>query len=540
MLSQLSFSQRLAVFFSLVLLLIIGLIALNTAQSAKTQGELTKMTDVYFPRVIVVTEIIELLQEAGTARRDAVLENDPAKAKALLEQVSGNAPGVVKRLEQLDQDITTSEGKALLALVKNTRATYRTDVDAYNACMKQNDKGCATAALVKIRTTQNDYLSAIRKLIANQTEEVAKAKRATLEQHDASIRYTLLAGVLVVILVVVGAVTLTRGITAPLARAVESANRIATGDLTSTSRKVYGSDEAAVLLRQMENMRHNLAELLGEVTQNSRSLASSMSALRTAVNNSLESASEQASSASAIAATIEELSVSISQVSDRTANVRELSDTAAKSASEGCTTMEKSTGEIVRIEQSSQATAQAIHGLAISANAVSAVTTSIKEVAEQTNLLALNAAIEAARAGEQGRGFAVVADEVRKLAERSASSTEEIQRILEKIKSSAATAIESISGTNNAVASGVRLAGEANDVVTGFSSTALDTRNAIDEIAMALQTQNSALQDIARRVEQVAQGAESGRLLAHKIADLASAAERMAENLNHATARFRS
>ena len=117
-----------------------------------------------------------------------------------------------------------------------------------------------------------------------------------------------------------------------------------------------------MLLRQMENMRHNLAELLGEVTQNSRSLASSMSALRTAVNNSLESASEQASSASAIAATIEELSVSISQVSDRTANVRELSDTAAKSASEGCTTMEKSTGEIVRIEQSSQATAQAIHG----------------------------------------------------------------------------------------------------------------------------------------------------------------------------------
>ena len=76
----------------------------------------------------------------------------------------------------------------------------------------------------------NDYLSAIRKLIANQTEEVAKAKRATLEQHDASIRYTLLAGVLVVILVVVGAVTLTRGITAPLARAVEAANRIATGD----------------------------------------------------------------------------------------------------------------------------------------------------------------------------------------------------------------------------------------------------------------------------------------------------------------------
>ena len=209
MLSQLNFSQRLAVFFSLVLLLIIGLIALNTAQSAKTQGELTKMTDVYFPRVIVVTEIIELLQEAGTARRDAVLENDPAKAKALLEQVSGNAPGVVKRLEQLDQDITTSEGKALLALVKNTRAAYRTDVDAYNACMKQNDKGCATAALVKIRTTQNDYLSAIRKLIANQTEEVAKAKRATLEQHDASIRYTLVAGVLVVILVVVGAVTLT-------------------------------------------------------------------------------------------------------------------------------------------------------------------------------------------------------------------------------------------------------------------------------------------------------------------------------------------
>ena len=240
-----------------------------------------------------------------------------------------------------------------------------------------------------------------------------------------------------------------------------------------------------------------------------------------------------------MAASVEEMTVSISHVSDRSEEAHSLSTESGKYAVEGETVIAQTVSDINQISQSVGLASQRIQELEAASHQISSIVSVIKEVADQTNLLALNAAIEAARAGEQGRGFAVVADEVRKLAERTSTSTQEISSRIDSIRTVSKDAVESMADAVNLVSTGVTRAGNASEAIQRISQASQHAVNMVEEITAAIREQSQASTTIAGSVEGIAQMAEESSVAAKNSAESARNLDEVAKEMREVVAAYR-
>ncbi|MEO8409568.1 MAG: methyl-accepting chemotaxis protein [Propionivibrio sp.] len=240
-----------------------------------------------------------------------------------------------------------------------------------------------------------------------------------------------------------------------------------------------------------------------------------------------------------MAATVEEMTVSINQVADRAQEARTLSADSERLAGTGEEVTGQTADDIQAIEQTVNQAAELIHGLELHSQNITSVVTVIKEVAEQTNLLALNAAIEAARAGEHGRGFAVVADEVRKLAERTSSSTLQIAHSIDAMRSSAGDAVGSMQAVVSRVGHGVERAQQANATIRQIGSHSRNALAMVDEISTAIREQGSATNAIAAQVERIAQMSEESSAAAGHSARSAHDLDALAAQMQQIVSAYR-
>lgn len=240
-----------------------------------------------------------------------------------------------------------------------------------------------------------------------------------------------------------------------------------------------------------------------------------------------------------MAATVEEMTVSINHVGDRAHEANLISIESGSLAKSGEAIIGQTVNDIHKISTTVNLAAERIHELVTNSQQISTVIAVIKEVADQTNLLALNAAIEAARAGEQGRGFAVVADEVRKLAERTSKSTQSIASVIEKVQSGARHAAQEMESGVNRVGTGVDLAQQAGDSIIGIQDGANRVATTVDDIGSALDEQSVAAQEIAQGVERIAHMAEENSVRARQTSVAAERLKSLASDLKGSVARFR-
>ncbi|WP_156184000.1 methyl-accepting chemotaxis protein [Chromobacterium sp. LK1] len=318
---------------------------------------------------------------------------------------------------------------------------------------------------------------------------------------------------------------------------VDIVKRIAAGQLDMAVPVKAGDQDS--LLANVAGMQAQLRQLVGEIAAAANrvsEMSDDVSGHAAAVASGSEQQSEAATS---MAASIEELTVSINHISDRAQDARSLSEQSGESSQQGSEVISRAVAEMRRINESVELAAGTINELVDKAQVISGIMQVIKDIADQTNLLALNAAIEAARAGEQGRGFAVVADEVRKLSERTAQATEEIAGMIAEIQQSSTQSHGSMEEAVRRAKNGLELAEQGGAAVGEISHSASGVLGVVNDISHALKEQGTASQDIAQYVEQIAMSSSKNA----QAASTASAAlvdmRQLAGNLRGLVSRFR-
>ena len=319
------------------------------------------------------------------------------------------------------------------------------------------------------------------------------------------------------------------------AEAAAVMERVASGDLTAE----VGNPAKGSLLDALGGMVTSLRALVQEVNTSAITLADNAEQIRHASSEVATAAEHQADATSAMAAAIEELTVSSNHISDSARETEQDSREAMSLSSEGSERVDQATAAIRKIATTVSDASTRIHALEERASQVSSIANVIKDIAGQTNLLALNAAIEAARAGEQGRGFAVVADEVRKLAERTSTATTEIEQMILGIQGDTGGAVEAMNAALPEVEQGVQLAGHASESLRGIEAGASRTLERIREVATATREQSSASTSIAQRVEEIAQMVDETTATIRGTAETAHQLEQIAQGLKSQIGRFK-
>ncbi|MDZ4200982.1 MAG: methyl-accepting chemotaxis protein [Gallionella sp.] len=434
----------------------------------------------------------------------------------------------------------TEEEKTLAESITAKQSVWRAKQDEAAKSLEQRDFSPAVlAAYLKAGREERQALhDALDKLIAYQAET---AETEHLHSEEATQNGIMIYTVLFIfgtLGLLIQAWIVIRKIKYGLQESRDAANAIAAGDLTRALPH-GGKDEMGNLIASLAVMRNNLHELVANVREGITALNQVSGDVSSSAHSSSLVTEKQSEDASGMAAAMEQLSVSIDQVSEHAGDAHRISQTSSEQASEGGRIIHNAATEMQNIAVSVNHVAETIRGLEEYSTQISGIVNSIREIADQTNLLALNAAIEAARAGEQGRGFAVVADEVRKLAERTSTSTKEITGMIGKIQEGTKLAVKEMEVGVVRVGEGVVLARQAGDSVSSIRDAAQHAARAVDDITLAIQEQSLAARDIARRIENIAQGTETNSQASSATAASARKMSELSRQLDELAARFR-
>jgi methyl-accepting chemotaxis protein len=380
-----------------------------------------------------------------------------------------------------------------------------------------------------------------KKTAALVKDEVEQTKSAYEKSVSAfKIDLTIFIALLIIAIAAGGilSIYMSNMVVTPLREAITCAQNISNGNLSGTIHTEQ-KDETGDLLKAISNMQQNLREIISAVGNGSHELADFASLLSTSSDQLVKQSNDQRDSTTSMAAAVEEMSVSISTESD-SARDAEIAEAALSfSSHQGKELLGRTQGTMQRISNAVNQSAETIQTLKKESARISEVVKVIKEIADQTNLLALNAAIEAARAGEQGRGFAVVADEVRKLAESTSSSTLEITKIINSIQTNTETSVTSMQEVVEIVHQGSALTDEASAVIGDVERKSETVQAMVSDISNALKEQNIAGQQITTHVEKIAQMAESNSVSSLQTARSARRMTELAASLEQKVSRFK-
>ncbi len=351
----------------------------------------------------------------------------------------------------------------------------------------------------------------------------------------------LLGGISAVMLIILGllgwriSVSVTTQLGGEPGQATSVMQQAAAGDLTVA----VGDARDGSMLKALSNMMGTLRTMMGEINGGANQLVGNADHISRVSRQVADAAVRQSDATAAMAAAMEELTVSSSNISSSALETEQNSQEAMRLAAEGSERVGQASAAIRKMSETVTGASSRILALEERIGQVSSIANVIKEIAGQTNLLALNAAIEAARAGEQGRGFAVVADEVRKLAERTSSATTEIEQMISGIQGDTSSAVNAMNAALPEVDLGVSLAASAAEALQAIEAGARQTLERVREIADATREQSAASTSIAQRVEEISNMVESTSENIRGAADAAVGLERIAVSLKDQISRFR-
>lgn len=414
--------------------------------------------------------------------------------------------GLVRRINQeisaflinYEKEIDSPDDRKLFEDFKSSYAKYLSYqeriLDGVLASVERGDE--IEVANGPLASAADQMMAALNKLIKFNEQGAVHAADQTSKAFDAAVFMIVVALILILMLMVVIAIVLTRSIVSPLSEAVIVADRVSSGDLTQNIH-VTGSDEPAHLLIALKRMQDSLHETIEKISESSNMLASASEELHAVTEDTNRGLNQQSAEIDQAATAVNQMTAAVEEVARNAVNTADDSKAADKSTYQGREKVSQALESINRLVGNVSDTSEEVKLLAQNANEISQVLVVIRSIAEQTNLLALNAAIEAARAGEAGRGFAVVADEVRALAYRTQQSTGEIEKMIEGIQSGTDRAVDAMNESQERANGTLQVAREANDAldVIGEAIASINQKNLVIASASEEQAQ------VAREVD---------------------------------------
>lgn len=490
------------------------------------------------PSLIVLNRAMKAFGQERVRAYRHVLSTDLATKTEIEAAIAVAQRDVKAAFDAYESLVSDDEDRKLLAVERQEVAEYAAALTEVIDYSRKNQTEQARQMLIKLATAAETVNQAITSHFEyNEKLGKEKALEAVAARNNAN-RLLLAIIVLTSLATLIVGINIVRGIKGPLNLLIANLNAIANGDL-SVRVATEGSDEIADLRRATATTLASLRDTLGTVVAEADTVVASASQLSAAAQQMAASSEHQSQSTSSAAAAVEELTVSIDHVGNNADDASLRAHETGRQAVSSGDEVQAASRQITEVSTRVEASARQIHTLSEQLDQISNVTTVIREVADQTNLLALNAAIEAARAGEQGRGFAVVADEVRKLAERTTLAVQEISAMISGIQTEAGQAVKSMQSSQEVVGGVVESAGRASESMQGIVTATETVLGSINSISEALREQRAASSEMARNVESIAQMSEENSSTAASVAQTAQQLVSVSGNLKRSVSRFR-
>lgn len=425
-------------------------------------------------------------------------------------------------LEKIKPSLDTyiNAGERIVALALDNPEAARGELETFNTAFSQLEGQMAT----------------LSELIENNTQQTSVGTRQTISNANFTLGVVLIASLL---LLLAQGRWVTRSIMDPLQAASRIAASIARGNLSEPIVVPDRKDEASALIRSLSTMQGDLRGMIEVVRSNAHGVNDMSEQLSQGCHEVAGSSQQQSAAASTMAAAASEMTTSIEEITQHAARALNMANQAEALAKDGGRVIHQVVSDMDGIARSAQQSALVIRTLDKESEAIYSIIQVIKGIADQTNLLALNAAIEAARAGEQGRGFAVVADEVRSLAGRTSASTQEIASMVGRIQQNTREAVTSMEEGVTQVDKGMAVTAEVERAIREILQATLSTTELVNDISRTISEQSLASNEIAHQVEMIAGMSERNSQVIGKTASTTDELSALAGKLSQSVDRFR-
>ena len=538
MIRQIGIRNRLLSGFALttVLVLILGLFSLNSMSSMRQVAgviegnvipSLNTLSNLNLNMMRIRVFTLRLL-----AAEDARAETDTL---ARLEQVKQDVNRYQHEYEQL---ISSDQEQQIYNAFLRAKANYEGGQQQVVNFLLQSDKPSALLQLDSLNSFSNEMTQELVSLAELNQKISADISGRSFSTYQSG-KVWVVAVIVIVAATSIGiAMLLTTSITVPISEAVALAETVAGGDLTRTV-SVTGADEAARLSSALLKMQQSLRDALSHIANSSTQLASAAEELNSVTEDASRGIQRQNDEIQQAATAITEMSSAVDEVAHTASSTSEASAESARVTHEGRRQVENTVSSIHRMNEQIATTSELVQNLASQSQQIGTVLDVIRAIAEQTNLLALNAAIEAARAGEAGRGFAVVADEVRALAHRTQLSTREIEQIITQIRTETGNAVDAMHQSTMTAEEALKVSTAAGQALATIS----DQINRISDsnlvVASAAEQQAKVARDIDRNIVNISDLATQSAAGANQTSASAHELSRLAVDLNELLTRFK-
>ena len=506
----LNLSTRAKLFSGFGLMIVFLAIVIVTAYRAVTeiQESQKKLFEVEFANAVdlkdirssqnaIRSDVFEMMLVAKQSERDSLYEDIKTR-----DQKNAQLLGELHRRNRNDSQLYSR-----LAEFGTIREAYRQTREAQIIPLIQKGKiDEAKRLILGIQKDRNEKMRIIANELVDQAEKSAQLDISQSQQKaEESVSTFLGAGAIALLLAVAAVLLLSRIIANPLKVISAVAVKIAEGDLTVTIESDQRSDEVGALTQSFRKMVDGLRSVTTEILEGVNVLASSASEILAATTQVASGASETATAIAETTTTVEEVKQTAQLSSQKAKYVSDSSQKASQVSQSGKKAVEESVEGMNRIRQQMESIAESIVRLSEQSQAIGEIIASVNDLAEQSNLLAVNAAIEAAKAGEQGKGFAVVAQEVKSLAEQSKQATAQVRTILNDVQKATSAAVMATEQGSKAVEAGVKQSTSAGESIRTLADGVAEAAQAATQIAASSQQQLVGMDQVALAMENIKQ-----------------------------------